>query len=164
MRKHLFRGFSFIFNQDKKIKIRVNEEKIGEEGAPNYFVECEREGNWVYGYFHLKDGRKSEPSIITEDDRSTYHVNRDTVGEYIGLNDSIDKMIFEDDIVTVYLTPFIVHTGIVYFDERAACYGIKCNNGTFLFLDYFEAKRKDPMVYLEVIGTKFDIPTEKEEV
>lgn len=136
-------------------------------------------GNWIQGKSVINaispfdecgyvfiGGRGNMFTAIFEDDARTVisgikgatisKVIPETICECTGLKDKNGKQIFEGDRVRFFRGKDYF-TGEVYFDERSGCFGARDGNDCCLFLDYFLGKQKDDKIWVEIIGTIFDV-------
>ena len=128
-----------------------------ENGAEKVFVNGEWiSGEWVQGYYSaLKAPSTGEiKHVIFSFDRAADYVIPETVGEYTGLTDKNDKLIFEGDICRAKDT---IHNGAVQIKgavfkvmQKKGCW-IICHNEEWDFL-YTNAKD------IEVIGNIHENP------
>lgn len=127
-------------------------------------------GKWAYGNLNIN---KVGTIIITPDETvlGTYgRVEKETIGQYTGLQDKNGTEIYEGDIVTGTKYPFMEnekqnYIGIVVFYEDAAQFGYeyKCVNKEKRGIsnginNEFAANKNLICEELEVIGNIYDNP------
>ena len=121
------------------------------------------DGEWVYGSFCM-DAREQFNGLCGVDgfirlyDKAkgkmqTYEVDRETVGQYTGLNDKNGKRIFEGDVVLGLHHHELAVKGIVTFRDGA--FGLRWNRGK---VREFSAFTSICNVSYEVIGNIHENP------
>lgn len=124
------------------------------------------EGEWVYG--DLEYSRYNDTARIhVYDEDGLYDrqekVNRDTVGQYTGVDDKYGKRIFEGDIVRIHEDIGFDNVGVVVFKD--GCFGVEYYSyRTIFFHPLYKTKDewKDmnatiPVnITFEVLGNIFD--------
>lgn len=88
-------------------------------------------GHWIYGMFCDEDYDSSVPCIVPHDscyvELSEWEVDRNTVGQYTGIDDRNGKKIFEGDIVNFTRTNALGYTNrrigeVRYYDKLPIFY------------------------------------------
>lgn len=126
------------------------------------------DGEWVYGSFCM-DAREQFNGLCgvdgfirlydkTKGKMQTYEVDRETVGQYTGLNDKYGKRIFEGDIVLGLFHYELAAKGVVTFRDGA--FGLRWNRGK---VREFSAFTSICNVDYKVIGNIHDNPELLEE-
>lgn len=126
------------------------------------------DGKWVYGSFipdllEVYHGDKTMPGFIkpfgkTRKERMMVEVERDSVGQYTGLDDKNGKKIFEGDVVR-YIDPDSQEFNptekyLVEWDEYTVCIMFECFvYGKSITYDLFDREQANN---LEVIGNIHD--------
>ena len=114
-------------------------------------------GEWVYGSSFRLNENLNPFIMLINGGGTSYEVNNDTRNLFTGLTDKNGAKIFEGDICEVCLGIDTFYTGVIYYDERVAAFGIDYNNGKCnLLLDILRAKGID--TWINVIGNIHDNP------
>lgn len=119
-------------------------------------AKCSKEsrfaGEWVEGGIVIpKEIKNNEVLIISaysNDCMHTYHVDKDTVGQFTGMRDRNKKKIYDGDIVKDSCERLF----LVEYCEHDAAFLFICNEPEFS--DYMGLY--DTEHYFEVIGNRFD--------
>ena len=119
-------------------------------------------GEWHEGYL----SERGESAIITPKSKCGvgYYVDRETVGQYIGLTDVNGKRIYEGDVLRLTQSggdeeEITVEDYVVQFSEKKNCYEMQfvgfLENG---FPDELIKQHEVELYHAEVVGNKWDNP------
>ncbi|GHT09097.1 hypothetical protein FACS189426_06470 [Bacteroidia bacterium] len=118
-------------------------------------------GEWFYGNFLFLN---CNPQIVSFAGLFRWNVNKETIGQFTGLNDKNGIEIYEGDIFRYnqhkgyLLNDF---TAIVQYDESRACLGYVEIESTTKFITPFcrhDELEKDIFLHIDVIGNIHDNP------
>lgn len=112
-------------------------------------------GEWVEGYAFKTDDRKSY--IIPIHSKNVYEcaveVISETVGQYTGLKDIHNILIYEGDVINVYHNGELLNVSCVYFSDGE----YKCRLISGGFIDLIETlPEQHADLGIEIIGNIFD--------
>lgn len=109
--------------------------------------------SWIYG--DLLRIKKDDPGIVYEDygEAMLLHVAPETVGQYSGLKDKNEEMMFEGDIVSGLFVFGMSVKGVVGFEGGA--FGVRWSRGDAIHFTPFTSTTN---ITWEVIGNVHDNP------
>lgn len=111
------------------------------------------EKSWTYG--DLLRVRRDVVSIVTKDynELASWHVEPETVGQYSGLKDKNEEMMFEGDIVSGLFVFGMSVKGVVGFEGGS--FGVRWSRGDAIHFTPFTSTCN---ITWEVIGNVHDNP------
>lgn len=108
---------------------------------------------WIKGYV-FKSNNKTYIRPIHS--KKTVEIIPKTVGQYAGLNDRHNDMIYEGDIINVYHNKELLNVSYIYFDRGE----YKCGLISGGFIDEVETLPEQYMKFgIEIVGNIFDDKT-----
>lgn len=124
-------------------------------------------GRDCFGEWHEGDLREHTDSVVIRKKGYApvgYYVDRETVGQYVGLKDVNGKRIYEGDVVRLTQSggdeeEITVEDYVVQFSEKKSCYEMQfvgfLENG---FPDELIKQHEVETYHAEVVGNKYDNP------
>ena len=106
---------------------------------------------WLYGYVFEKAGE-----YFIFDDKGQHEVNQESIGQFTGIKDTNEKLVYEGDIILIPPTNFNVEIiGVVVF-YNASFIVRSLSSGSNFSIDYVFRERMPGKPNPQIIGNIFE--------